>query len=181
MKRILLLAFPLIALVARAEDARLTLAREVIELTQADKMINQLVPQIQQMTAQMSAPMLDKLTPEQKAKVEESQKRVVAIAMESAKAMLAKFDTVYAEVYSEAELKAMKAFFLSSEGKSMIEKQPALMQKMMPIMQEMQRELMPKVQAAMGDLQQTLQATTPSQPAVGLPPAAPAAPQEAAK
>ncbi len=60
--------------------------------------------------------------------------------------MIAQLDLIYADVYSEAELKAMAVFFGSPEGRSMMAKQPQIMAKMMPLMQGMQRDLMPKIQ-----------------------------------
>ncbi|WP_404424617.1 DUF2059 domain-containing protein [Nibricoccus sp. IMCC34717] len=168
MKKQLALATLLLLPLVRAEEPnaeRLALAREVIHLSQADRMINNLVPQLQQMTSQMAAPMLDKLSPEQRAKVEAAQKKAVELGIEAAKQMISKMDAVYADVYSSDELKAIKSFYSTVEGKSMIEKMPQVMQKMMPLMQQMQAELMPKIQAAMAELQQELQPPAPPAPA----------------
>jgi hypothetical protein len=60
-------------------------------------------------------------------------------------------DGVYADVYTEAELRAMKTFFLSPEGQSMLAKQPQIMAHIMPLVQEMQRNLFPKVQQMVDD------------------------------
>jgi hypothetical protein len=67
------------------------------------------------------------------------------------KDMVGKMDTVYADVYTLPELNAMKAFFMSPEGRSMNAQQPQVMAKMMPLMQEMQSELMPKIQKIVGE------------------------------
>jgi hypothetical protein len=69
------------------------------------------------------------------------------LSMTAAKKMITQMDQLYADVYTEDDLKAMKAFFSSAGGKSMISKQPQLMQRMMPMMQQMQQELMPQIQA----------------------------------
>src|SRR5665213_2554622 len=71
----------------------------------------------------------------------------MTISMNAAKDTLKKFDVIYAEVYSEAELKAMLAFFASPEGQSMLKKQPIVMQHMTPLIMEMQKEMGPKIQA----------------------------------
>jgi len=129
-----------------AAPAKLALAREVIAALQADKMIDGMLAQLKQMTAQNTQVPAD-ATPEQRAKAEKLQSDILALSMNSAKKMVADMDQLYAEVYSDGELKAMKAFFTSVEGRSMIAKQPELMQRMMPLMQKMQQELMPQIQA----------------------------------
>jgi hypothetical protein len=71
--------------------------------------------------------------------------------MDAARGLLTKMDVIYAQVYSEAELRAMKAFFESPEGTSMIQKQPQIMQKLMPYVQSMQRDLGPQIQKIIQD------------------------------
>jgi len=131
---------------AEQSPAKLALAREVIAALQADKMIDGMLGQMKQMAMQSAAVGPD-ATPEQKAKAEKLQNDVMELTMNAAKKMISQMDQAYAEVYSESDLKAMKAFFSSPEGQSMISKQPALMQKMMPMMQKMQQELVPQIQA----------------------------------
>jgi hypothetical protein len=86
------------------------------------------------------------MTPEQRAIATKMSSQIMALSMETAKGLLGKMDVIYAEVYSEAELKAMKAFFESPEGISMLAKQPQIMQKFMPFVQVMQKEISPKIQ-----------------------------------
>ena len=126
--------------------AKLTLAREAIAAVKADKMFDSMMAQMKQMSAQMASSALPpQATPEQRKKFDEFQGKIMDLSMESAKGMLAQMDQIYADVYSEAELKAMVAFFKSAEGQSMLAKQPQIMQRMMPLMQSMQRDLMPKM------------------------------------
>jgi hypothetical protein len=150
MKRILI-GFILVlgsAVAHGAEAERLQLAREVIEASQASKMLDSMTGQLQQMVAaQLKGG--GNLTPEKLAKVQAAQEEVIAFTMASSKAMLAKLDQIYADVYTEEELQAMKTFFLSKGGRAMIVKQPALMQRMMPLITEMQQSMMPKVQEIM--------------------------------
>jgi hypothetical protein len=142
---IVLVAFST-GLFAQQDAAKLTLAREVIALLQADKMIDGMLGQMKQMAAQSTVVPPD-ATPEQKARAEKVQNDIMELSMSAAKKMITQMDQLYADVYSEDDLKAMKAFFSSPGGKSMISKQPQLMQRMMPMMQQMQQELMPQIQA----------------------------------
>ena len=130
-----------------ADPAKLALAHEVISAMKAEKMFDGMAAQMKQMAAQMmqNTPMAQ-ATPEQRKKAEELQGKIMDLSMTAAKGMIAKMDEVYAEVYSEAELNAMKAFFTSPEGQSMLAKQPQIMAHIMPLVQEMQRDLVPKIQ-----------------------------------
>lgn len=127
--------------------AQLELAREVIKATQFDRMFDQMGAQMQKIAAQQLNVSSPEATAAQKEAAGKVMSEVMTISMEAAKQMLAKVDTIYAEVYSEAELKAMLAFFASPEGQSMLQKQPQIMQHMMPLIQEMQKEIGPKIQA----------------------------------
>jgi hypothetical protein len=149
-----------------ADPAKLALAHEVIGAMNADKMFNGMAAQMKQMTSQMTTPPAD-ATPEQRQKAAQLQDKIMDLTMAAAKGMIAKMDQVYADVYSEAELKAMKAFFTSPEGQSMIAKQPQIMAHIMPLVQEMQRDLVPKIQQLVEDSK----AAQPSVPAPLAPPA----------
>ena len=86
-------------------------------------------------------------TPEQRAQAEKMQADLAQLSTDAAKKMISQMDQVYADVYSETELTAMKTFFSSPEGQSMLAKQPQIVQRIMPLMQQMQQELGPKIQA----------------------------------
>jgi hypothetical protein len=133
-------------LFAQDNTAKLALAREVIAALQADKMIDGMLAQMKQMAVQ-SAAFPANATPEQKAKAEKLQSDIIELSMGAAKKMIGQMDQLYAEIYTDAELKAMKAFFLSDEGRSMIAKQPQVMGRIMPLVQQMQQELSPQIQA----------------------------------
>ncbi|MEO7598850.1 MAG: DUF2059 domain-containing protein [Opitutus sp.] len=147
-KTTLFLALLAFASGAFAEEtpAKLALAREVISALQADKMIDGMMGQLKQMAAQTSN-VPTTATPEQRAKAEKLQTEIMELSMNSAKKLIGQMDQLYAEIYSETDLKAMKGFFTSPEGRSMISKQPQLMQRMMPMMQQMQQELQPQIQS----------------------------------
>lgn len=130
---------------AQADAAKLALAREVIAAVQADKMIDSMLAQLKQMAAQTAAVPAD-ATPEQRQKAEALQAEILTLSMKAARGLINQMDQVYADVYSEAELQAMKAFFGSPEGRSMIAKQPQIMARIMPLAQKMQQDLMPQIQ-----------------------------------
>ena len=129
---------------APADAAKQALAREVIAVMHADKMFDGMSAQMRQMAGQLAAVPTD-ATPEQRQKFETLQGKIMDLSMASAKDLLLMMDVVYADVYSEEELLAMKAFFGSPAGQSMLAKQPQIMAKLMPLVQEMQRDMFPKV------------------------------------
>ncbi|HEX2860649.1 MAG TPA: DUF2059 domain-containing protein [Lacunisphaera sp.] len=135
---------------AQENAAKLALAREAIAAMQADKMFDGMAAQMKQMATHF-AQAADTGTPESRQKAEALQDKIMDLSMNEAKSLIAKMDTVYASVYDEAELRAMVAFFKSPEGQSMITKQPQIMAQMMPLVQQMQSELMPKVQKLVDD------------------------------
>ena len=143
---VLLAALLTLASAARAQDnaAKLGLAREVITAMHADRMVEGMMAQMKKMQASSIPP---DATPEQRAQTEKMQADLAQLSTDAAKKMISQMDQVYAEVYSETELTAMKTFFSSPEGQSMLAKQPQIVQRIMPLMQQMQQELGPKIQA----------------------------------
>lgn len=135
---------------AQTDPAKLAVAREVITAMQVDKMFDGMAAQMKQMAGQMSA-LPPGATDEQRKSSEALQAKIMELSMGMVKEMVTKMDAIYADVYTLPELNAMKAFFTSPEGRSMNAKQPQVMAKMMPLMQEMQRDLMPKIQKVVED------------------------------
>lgn len=134
---------------AQDTSPKLRIAREVISAMQSDKMFEGVAAQMKQMAIVAKSPAAD--TPEQRKKDEVLQGKIMDLSLNFAKEMMSKMDQIYADVYTEAELNAMKAFFTSPEGRAMSAKQPAVMAQMMPLVQEMQRELAPKITALIKD------------------------------
>ncbi len=149
---------------AQENPAKLALAREVITAMKADKMFDAMLGQMKQIAVQSAAIPPD-ATPDQKKKMEEFLGKVMDLSMESAKGIIAQMDHIYADVYSEAELRAMKNFFSSPEGQSMLAKQPQAMAHVMPLVQQMQRDLMPKLKVLTEQFQAEIKATKAAQPA----------------
>lgn len=158
-KSLLLIAVLALSPAAFADDnsAKLALAREAISAMQVDKMFDGMSAQMKQGAMQM-VPLPATTTPEQQQKFDAYMTKVLDLSMEQAKGLISKMDAVYASVYSEAELKAIVAFFKSAEGQSMIAKQPQVMAQVMPLVQQMQQELFPKIQALAEELKGDLAA-----------------------
>jgi hypothetical protein len=175
MKKILLLASLALTTGAFAQgsDVKLALARETISAMHADKMLDAMANQMTQMVGKM-IPLPPDTTPEKRQKIEEIQAKALSLSVESISSMVAKMDEVYASVYTEAKLKAMKAFFTSPEGQSMIAKQSQVMAQTMPLVQQMQRDLMPKIKQLVDEARSASQAAPPPAPEAKAP-AAPAA------
>ena len=147
-KLLLLLALLALTTGALAQDnqaAKLALAHETIAAMHADKMFDSMAVQMKQMASQMSS-LPPGATPEQKKKSEELQGKIMDTSMNAAKGLLTQMDQIYADVYSDSDLRAMKALFTSPEGQSMLDKQPQIMAHLMPLIQQMQHDLMPKIQ-----------------------------------
>lgn len=146
-KSLFLLAMFALVSGAFAQDnaAKLALAREVISTIKSDKMFDDMAVQMKQMATQLSVPPPG-ATPEQLEKLEVMRDKMMDLSMTEAKEMIAKMDQIYADVYSEAELNAMKVFFTSPEGQSMLAKQPQIMAQLMPLVRDMQRKLTQTVQ-----------------------------------
>ena len=147
-KLLLLLTLLALAMNARAQEinpAKQALAREAIAAMQVDKMLDNMAGQIKQMAAQR-AQLPATATPEQRKLFDDFMGRVTDLAMVEVRAMIGRLDAIYADVYTEEELKAIIGFFTTPVGKSMLAKQPQVMTRLMPLMQEMQQGMMPKLQ-----------------------------------
>jgi hypothetical protein len=154
MKKLLLLAVLALSPAVFAQDnaAKLALAREAIAAMQVDKMFDGMAAQMKQMAAQQSRLPAD-ATPEQRAKATALEGKMMDLVMDEAKGLVSRMDAVYASVFTEGELKAMVAFYKSPEGQSMVEKQPLVMQQIMPLVQEMQQTIGPKMQKLIEEAQ----------------------------
>ena len=105
---------------------QLALAGEVVHALQADKSIDAMTAQMRAMALQGRMVPPD-ATPEQKERFAKLQERTQQLTTETNQALKARLDQVFAEVYTEAELKGIKAFYDSPEGQAMRTKQPQVM------------------------------------------------------
>jgi uncharacterized protein len=109
------------ALPAAAEDSKLEKAREVFRVMQADTLIDQIFDAA---FAQMGGMMSQKnpeMPPEAMAIIQDEVKISLKEAMP---ALLDQMAVVYGEVFTEAELDGMLAFYTSPVGQSLVAKTP---------------------------------------------------------
>ena len=157
----------LASVLSAADPAQLQLARDVFIATQGDKNFDRLTAQITQQSAQALNLTSVSLTPAQRDAAVKVQEQIIALLTENNKASVEKLVAIYAEVYTEPELKALKTFFESTEGKAFFEKLPQVGQRMQPAQQAMMAELMPKLKKMIEDgrAAQTAAAPAPAAPA----------------
>lgn len=146
--RTLLLLALLSSPLAHADEAgRLKLAREVIEATRVDKMLDGMKGMLQQTAAAQLRESTSNFSKEKSADMEAMQKEIFDVTMNEAKEMIKSMDKIYADTFSEEELTGIRDFYQSKAGKAMIDKQPVIMQKMMPNIMGMQTSIKPKIEA----------------------------------
>ena len=164
--------------------AQIALAQEAIKAMGADRQIEAMAGQLKQMAAAQGGTLAPaNATAEQKAAVATMQASIQELATDSTKRMLTALATGFAEVFTEAELTAIKGFFNSPEGQGFKAKQPQLSMKIGPQMQQLNDELRQKVGAIMQKAQQAAApapavapapAATATTPPIEVPPAPPA-------
>ena len=70
--------------------------------------------------------------------------------------------TIYAEVFTEDDLKGIIEFYKSPAGKAFLDKQPEIMQKSMQVNQKMMMSIMPRLQEIMKETKTKAQAPEPA-------------------
>jgi hypothetical protein len=90
------------------------------------------------------------LPPEALAKSKEISNKVFASMKEelSPEKMKEMFVSVYSDVFTEEEVRAIIDFYKTPAGQAFVDKQPLVMQRTMAFMQEKMGVIMPKIQAA---------------------------------
>jgi len=153
---------------AQDEPADEAIIRELITITESEKLLDGVYAQVDGMMAQaMSDAVSGKtLSPEQQALFDEMQERVVAIFRESMS--WATFEPmmidIYRKFFSRKEAQGMLDFYRSDAGRAVIAKMPVVMQYTMSAMQDNMRTMMPKIQAVQKDIIDRMRAL--DQPAV---------------
>ena len=121
------------------------LAKEMLNLSDMQKMIDQIVAQVQQMqTAQLKLLSIPEKDQEKVLQFQSKLTKKIFDAMSWDK-MEAEYITLFSTVYTVEELKAIVAFYKSPVGQSMLKKQPLLMQKSMQIAQSKIESLLPEL------------------------------------
>jgi hypothetical protein len=131
------------------ESSKNAKIEQMLELTHVDRMITQMLPQIQAMvSAQMAK---TDLPPDARQRAEEVEQKIMAIVadrMSWEKARPA-YIKIYAETFSESDIDGILAFYKSPAGQAMLEKMPQLMRKSMDVSQQLMGDVMPQIQQMM--------------------------------
>jgi len=123
---------------------------ELLTAMKIEKKINLIMDQMHASMKAMMGNMAKQngLSDKDAAKVAAMQDKVMALmqAEMTMEKMRSIFSEIYAETFTPEETKGLTEFYKSPAGQAFIEKEPQLIQKMMPKMQEMMMGLMPKIQ-----------------------------------
>jgi len=101
-----------------------------------------------QMKAMFASQQPAGMTPEQKAKFDEMQGKILDLVRSkmSWEKMKPAYIQIYADTYTDQEIDGISAFYDSPAGKAMLAKTPELMQKSMALAQGLMKDLMPEVE-----------------------------------
>ena len=127
---------------------KLVLAQEVITAIDAEKMLDEMVPQLEQMNSQMVRQLAvqNGFTVDEAAELAKIGPKTTAISIEAIRGLLPEMAKIYVNIYSVEELQAMKRFYTSPEGRAMLAKQPALKQQLSPKIQDAVLATQPHIQ-----------------------------------
>jgi hypothetical protein len=116
----------------------------ILDLTNANAIIDQVFNQIKTMTASM---LPKDATPEQSAKAQEMQNQILDLvkARMSWDKIRPEYVKIYSETFTEDEVSGILAFYESPAGRAMLSKIPALLSKSTSIVQTQMGDLMPEI------------------------------------
>lgn len=148
MKTAALVILALLVTVLNASAQQLTKEAKIqrlLDVMNADAMIDQMLEQIKAMTASQVPP---GTTPEQAAKAREIQSKILDLvkARISWEKMRPQYVRLYGETFSDEEISGMLAFYESPSGRAMLAKMPALVTKVMEVAQAQMKDLLPEIQ-----------------------------------
>ncbi len=151
---------------AASTKATLTDAEDVLQAMRFDEMMAKILaqqkdalkPMIQQSVARSRVP------EEHRARYAELQTKILdeTFATMAGPEMRTAIVDLYSEVFSKEELTAISTFYGTPAGQSMIDKQPAIQQKMMQIMMGRMNELGPRMQKMTQEFQAEISAKAPA-------------------
>lgn len=132
------------------------LAEEMLEVSQASSVLDNMSKQVDAMFAQTVQQM--NLTKDKQAEAEKYQQRLNTIMKEelSWDKLKGQFVDVYVDVFSEEELEELVAFYKSPLGQKLIVKMPQLMQESMGLAQKQMQSIIPKIKALSQEMQAEL-------------------------
>ena len=129
----------------------------ILALTYGQATFDRMFEQIKtQMVASTSAAMPSNTTPEQRAKAQEVQTKILDLMKTrmSWEKMKPEYMKLYSETFSDEEVDGMLAFYESPAGRAMQAKMPMLLSKVMALAQAQVGELMPEIQRITREAQQ---------------------------
>lgn len=150
-----------------AEDAARQKAKELIEVTQTAKMMDQVYPQVEAMIAQPLVGL--KADPNYQEIATRYEKRMIDTLMQDLKweKMEGEVIDLYTRVFTEQELGDLIIFYRSELGQKLLQRMPTLMQETMSLTQNRIKVSIPKVQALGAELQVELKAAKEKAEAAG--------------
>jgi uncharacterized protein len=171
---VLVLAFALVQPLRAQEDTRRKLAEELLTLMDVQENIEEAFEAIKEMQVSQLKGM--GLSGEASDRAQSMQEKVMDVIAEELSWDKLKDDyiAIYADTFSEEELKGLLEFYQSPVGQKFISKNPELMKKTMEVTQKQLAVMMPKIQQiTMGGMEESSEAPAAAAPAL------PAAPSEA--
>ncbi len=151
--RCLVLSWLLLGACAQADEAeKRALAEELVELTDADAMMDGLYAQLNQL---MNSSQNDEYLSDKqkiiKAKYTDQLTQLMQAELSWEKLEQPTLD-LYVKHFTVAELEGMVNYYRTDVGQSMLKKMPVVMGESMQLVQPMMEELMPKMQAIIGEM-----------------------------
>lgn len=124
------------------------LAREVIIAIDGEKMLGEMIPQLEQINAQTvrQVAVQHGFTVDESAQLAKVEPQTTALSTEAIHSLVPEMTKIYIEIYSVEELQAMKAYYTSAEGRAFLAKQPTLKQKLSPKIQDAVLAVQPRIQ-----------------------------------
>ncbi|RJQ77864.1 MAG: DUF2059 domain-containing protein [Desulfobacteraceae bacterium] len=137
-------------------DEKTELAKEFMELTHVNRLVDQIRAQVMQIQDQVVAQM--DVPDDKKDEATAFQKQVQGKVLEimDFEQMHNEYITLFASTYTLEELKGMIKFFKSPAGQSLLEKQPGTIQRALEISENRVGMLIPELQRMSQDFEQSL-------------------------
>ena len=135
---------------AKADEAsKSAKAAELMQIAMGDNMERALVPMLKQLVDTLG----QDLPAEKRAKLAGIQEKSGAISMAAFQKVKPELSKAYADTFTEAELDGILAFYRSTAGKALLQKQPEAQARTAPVMTQLLNDVKSQVEAAMAGIQ----------------------------
>jgi hypothetical protein len=153
---VLVLVLPALSTAGDLSDVQAARRKQVevlLELMDADAMIDRVYTQTDQMLREMAAQM--EIQPSEKAVFDDFASKIIATMKADLNwaRMKEPMIDLYLKHYTDQEVKDITAFYKTPSGQSMLKKMPLVMQDSLRISQQMMKDTYPKIQDLMKDLE----------------------------